>query len=69
MNYVLKTLQAEVPNIKRYLEYCKDRINALGVEESTVKKYKNEIRVNVKRLQDMRDAINLLKEYKKTRRQ
>jgi hypothetical protein len=68
MTYVLKTLQAEIPNIKRYLEYCKDRINTLGIEETTAKKFKNEIRTNRKRLQDMREAINLLKEYQKTKR-
>jgi hypothetical protein len=60
MNYVLNTLKAEIKNIRLYLEYCKGRVAAEGIEESTATKYRKEIKTNVRRIQQIRDAINLL---------
>ncbi len=69
MNYVLMTLKAEIKVVKNYVEHCKERLTEFGVPESTVAKYKKEIRTNVKRLQDFREAVELIKSYRKTNKQ
>jgi hypothetical protein len=69
MNYVLMTLKAEIKVVKRYVEYCKERAATFGIDPQTEAKFKKEVRTNVKRLQDFREAINLLKEYKRTPKQ
>lgn len=68
MLYVIKGLKGEIHNLKSYIKFCKERIE-FTAEATTRDKYEKEVKKARKLIQDHRDAINILREFKKAQRQ